>query len=307
MRVISKASLGIIIILGACKNPEQVKPLYSYGLASDFTVQEQRAFGGANAIEISYVNHEDQIRALAPLTGDLSSIFLFDLMSGAHSLALQNARFAYVMEHEDTYYAFALINKDIYVYSSEDLFNWELQVNPVLTHSEDTNSIYYSLWNVGVAVDNLGTWHLLVESANAAGTANQIGVGLAYAKGSWSGGELNFDSNKSTEHVIPNGGNPDLKFIDGLGLLAFHGQSNDPTPELGREWYTTASTLALGESTWVTHKDFLIGSPGIHVCDPHAIEREDGSILLGVSFDQRFLYTMTNNQGFEEIFTELTQ
>ncbi len=84
-----------------------------------------------------------------------------------------------------------------------------------------------------------------------------------------------------------------------------HGQSGDPAEGFGAEWYVTASTF--DGATWSTHKDrFTLGTPGVHVCDPHAIEI-GGRLLMTVSVDQNTIYKTEAPETFASLFDRLTQ
>jgi hypothetical protein len=199
------------------------------------------------------------------------------------------------MEHDGFYYEFVLGSGGIHLYKSSDLFTWTHINNgqPVLKMD---GGIYTQVWNVGVAVDNAGVWHLLVECADMKG-AIQGGVGLAYSYTTPNGDNFDFDTNKTASHVIPHGGNPDLKYVEGKGLLSIHGYAATGI------WETKASTF--DGTTWTLHEDFYIGTPGIHVCDPSLIEMADGRTLLSVSFDQNFIYLANSDLSIEQIYDYL--
>lgn len=83
------------------------------------------------------------------------------------------------------------------------------------------------------------------------------------------------------------------------GLLIFYGDLT------GDFWTTSVATF--DGTSWVKHKDkFDIGTPSVHVCDPHAIE-VDGKILLSVSVDQNSITLTEASDSFEALFERLTK
>ncbi len=206
----------------------------------------------------------------------------------------------------ETLFNFANVDGSVYLWKSLDLGLTWTKINggrPVLTRSDDRTSIYHQLWNVAVDIADDGTWHLLVESSDS--TPDQREVGLAYSHGRLVDDEISFDDNRSTDHVIKGGGNPWIKHIPGLGLLAIHGQAYTPTRGFGTEWYITASSIGSSETNWTTHLDrFLVGTKGVHVCDPHLVEH-GGDLLLSLSFGQGSTRLLSATVTAAEVFESL--
>ncbi|MBN8541870.1 MAG: hypothetical protein J0L82_15875 [Deltaproteobacteria bacterium] len=259
--------------------------------ASVFTEIEDHVFKNRSVVETSLVNVDGNLIAFYDheWTGKMFRVPLqstyFETVSP--HLVIDSARFPYTINQGGTLFNFASVDGNVYLWKSFDLGLTWTKINggrPVLTRSDDRTSIYHHLWNVAVDIADDGTWHLLVESSDS--TPDQREVGLAYSYARLVDDEISFDENRSEGHVVKGGGNPWIKHIPGVGLLAVHGQVYSPFKGFGSEWYITASTIALGETTWTTHKDkFIIGTKGVHVCDPHLVE-QDGALLLTLSFGQ---------------------
>lgn len=298
-------ALLLFLALSGCAPKNANHDLLFHGSANTFSSEEKSAFGGIDAIENSMVWVSGRVISFFDPAAN-GSMRRADLGTDGRSFGsvtqvlASNARFSYVMEHQGVLYNF-VTRGDVYLLTSTDDGQTWTEKGVVLSRATDPASPFYQLWNVGVAVDNLGVWHLLVESAPA--SAGQSQVGLAYATTTLVGGMLNFDSGK-TGVVVPRGGNPFIAFVPGKGLLVIHGQAYDPSGAFGGEWYTTASTF--DGATWRTHKDrFQVGTVGVHVCDPHAIE-VGGRILLTVSVDQNRIYkAKAIGETFASLFDRL--
>jgi len=291
--------LLILILLCAC-TPNKKFSSYKLDSTGGFTqLSLESAYDGTYTIENSLVEMNGKIIAFFdPLTD--GSLWTSDLGASGREFGkmrklMDDARFSYVMKHNGTLYNFVTRNKTIYMLTSIDGEVWTNQ-GAVLTPSTDRASKYFNIWNVGVAVDDQGLWHMLIESSDA--TENQMDVGLTYSTSAMVNGRLDFNPARSATHVIPHGGNPFIQNIPGRGLLVIHGQANDPGA-----WFTTASTYQSG--VWSTHKDRMrIGISGIAVCDPHAVEVQ-GRILLSVSAGQDSIYFLDSNDSFESLYLKL--
>ena len=214
--------------------------------------------------------------------------------------------FQYTMKVGNTFYMFGLRDKDIYLITSTNGSTWTPANNgqPVLTHSSDMNSIYHNLWNVGVAVDDSGTWHMLVECAPKDDNTAQIGVGLAYLTASMSGTSINFDATKTNAMAIPNGGNPHVQNIPGKGIFSIYGVVYAPAGSFGSEWFLSAATLSGG--VWTAHIDkFRIGDPGFHVSDASAVDLPNGGSMITMSHDQNDVWGVYSNKSLSEIYDSL--
>lgn len=305
--------MRLIILLSmlslGCSCAPAPKGLQFEGAAQSFSVVEKNPFQGKPVVEASLLNMGGEVVAFYDL-GWSGSMHRASLGSQATDfrggeLVSAEARFQYTLEHDGKLYTFALSYGDVYLTESTDgglTWNPANGDEPVLTHSPDPASIYHQLWNVGVAIDDQGVWHLLVESADA--LPEQRSVGLAYSTAQMVDGRIEFNTNRSATHVVRGGGNPWLTFIPGRGLLSIHGQVHTPEAGYGAEWYVTASILKDG--AWISDRSkFRIGTPGIHVCDPHVVRTPDGSLLMSVSFDQGSTSLVKSDASLASIFTAI--
>lgn len=300
-----KALIALTILLVGCaKNPAH--DLAFKGTANRFTQTQKLAFNGTPAIENSMVHFGGTILSFFDPSAN-SSMFMSDLGTdgksfGSPRLILESgARFSYVMAYNGTLYNFVTRQNVVHLMTSTDGVTWAEQ-GPVLTPSSDPHSPYHQLWNVGVAVDSSGTFHMLIESGDS--QPAQRGVGLTYATAQLINGRLDFDPGKSSAFMVLGGGNPFVTYVEGKGLLVIHGQAYTPANGFGDEWYTTASTF--DGTTWQTHTSaFSIGAVGVHVCDPHAIETPSG-VLLTMSVDQNSIYkTEAAGETFAALYQRL--
>lgn len=309
MRTWAPKLFALLFLLSSCNSVNNTsRPLYDLsfdGVAAQmFSTHTKRAWGGSYIVESSLVNFGGEIISFyadlsTPIYAPTYYTASLDDGLGFTNPLINNApnmAHSYLLEHDNVYYQFGQVGGDIYLWKSEDFETW-IEMNngePVLSRVADTHLSY--LWNVGVAVDSLGVWHLLVESASK---ADQLDVGLAYSTATLVGDNIDFDTNISSDHVIPHGGNPELKFASDDTLLVIHGQANDPYGKYGVDWYTTATTF--DGSTWTTHKDkFLIGTPSVMVCDPHLIETPNG-MVMSISMDQRYIYMLQSSNTLDEL------
>lgn len=272
-----------ILSCAACAKPEAPSLAFS-GSENRFATTENRAWGGAAAIENSFVLHYGKLLAFFDpyATGAMSRR---DMGSGeTQSVLPGGARFSYVLNHNEELLNFVTIDGRINRMSSSDGgLTWsqpiEIQSAPLVQ------------WNPGVVVDSNGLWHMLIE-ASETGTGPLQGNAACYYYTSADG-----ISWASHGRVIERCGNPFLAATS-RGLLVIHG---DLEPGV---WQTTASTF--DGTTWQTHRDkWAIGSAGVHVCDPHAIEI-DGKILLSVSVDQNSITLTQAIDSFESLYERLT-
>jgi len=309
MRLLFYATL--IIYFTGCGNKEP-SDIYFYGKANIISLQEMKTYGGGPAQESSLIVHNNHVYAFTGYSAShkqhLSSLGESGREFNSFDLIATNWRFNYVMQYQGVFYNFGLLDDGIHLWSSTDMFNW-VELNngqPVLTKSNDPSSYYYHMWNSAITVDDSGVWHILAETSPNSGTPeSQWLVGLSYSTGMLVSGNLDFDTNRDEGfHAIPNAGNPHLEFIQGKGLLAFHGYVKSPVFNLGyNEWYTTISTKTLGDNDFVTHnEDFAIGSPKVHICDPTIINLPSGGSMMSVSYDQKNSYMLRSELNIEEFF-----
>jgi hypothetical protein len=275
---------ALSLLLTACAKNDRQPDLVFNGSANQFSQTEKRAFGGIEAIENSFVFVSGKLFSFfdPAATGEMRRR---DMENGATlSVLPNNARFSYVMENEGELLNFVTIDGDIYRSRSTDGgLTWIDQVKVIEAERVQ--------WNPGVARDSLGGWHMLIESSETGVGPFQGDVGCYYFTSA--------DGLEWTAHgrVIDKCGNPYLVFTS-RGLLVIHGDLRDV-------WWTTASTF--DGTTWTTHREKLdIGSPGVHVCDPHAIEK-DGKIILSVSVDQNSITLTESNETLEQLHERILQ
>ena len=214
-------------------------------------------------------------------------------------------RFPYTIKYNGKYYTFGwrYVNNvvepsNIYLWSSLNGIEWEQENDglPVLSSSSDPNSIWYYIWNVSVVVDDLDVFHLVAECAPNG--KNQQGVGLGYSSAKFENGKIDFNQNKTTTHIIKNGGNPYLYYSKSeKTLLVIHGMIYSNVNSLSSDyWWITASYQNMKNKTWITNpKKFSLGKNGIHVADPHAAVVEiNGKYFtrLIFSYDQNYIYSI---------------
>lgn len=296
-------AFSLLIFLTACsqsKQNSQDLPTVSLG-AVKFTDGQSPNLRGARVVDSSligntlYYDYEGgEFFAKSDELADKNSHPSIEV----HSVGLN---FTYVMAYGGLLYRFGEHGNDIYLDASADGVRWTPTNGgrPIIEHSVDPNSDWNQLWNVGADVDSSGVWHVLIECSDS--KANQLNVGLCYAKG-----DLNGFLRANPKQVIAHGGNPYVKALSD-GLLVVHGMIYSPYLMFGNEWYITASTLKSGESKFVTHQDkFVFGTPGVHDCDPHMAESSSGGLMLVFSVDQSHLQTATTKTTFEEFFKILT-
>jgi hypothetical protein len=256
-------------------------------LNTSFRQSEARALGGGASIENSFVfDPSGEVVALhdPDATGALVLSRLRPFTKEV--IMASGARFSYVLQWQDAYYMFTTAG-DVYLWKSVDLRAWTLMNDgePVLTREANG---WVQIWNVGVDVDDTGVWHLLAETNEGQMSQGQVGL---YALGTMTGNKMTFT--KRSGHVVPGGGNPYVKWIKNKGLLVIHGQL-----DADAIWYTTASTY---DGTMWTRKNWWIGVPGEHVCDPHAIE-SNGETILSVSVAQGSIYMLRSEETLEGMF-----
>ncbi len=266
-------------------------------------------YGNQRVVDSSVLNVNGELKAFLDW-GDSAFFGSENIVNGMEvnfTPTHTGLNFTYTIYQNGNYYNFGWMGGNIYLDKSADGIHWT-RINggrPVLHREMDPTSNWYSIYNVGVDVDTNGLWHLVVECMDSA--PNELNVGLCYSNATMNGDEINFDTNKLAQQVVAHGGNPYLKILPGQGMLIVHGQANDATGPFGKEWYVTATTVAEGTMDFVTHKDkFMVGTPGIHDCDPHMAMKPDGELLLVLSVDQSHVATATAGTTLESLFDSLT-
>jgi hypothetical protein len=231
-----------------------------------------------------------------------------------------NVRFPYTIRYGNKYYTFGMryVNNQldesaIYLWCSGDGIYYTMGNNdhPVLTKSSDPDSIWYLIWNVAVAVDRDGVFYLVAECAPRG--SNQEGVGLGYSFCSVADGVIDFNKNRSNEHIVVGGGNPYLYYSKKYNtLLVLHGMSKTDFKELSSNyWWVAATYYDLKKKQWITKPErFALGQPGVHVCDPHAADVSwYGShfVRLIVSYGQNSLYSYFLNGTQDDLLGEISR
>lgn len=277
--------LALACHLTACHQNRQPDLVFTGG-ANNFVQTEKRAFGGVEAIENSFVKINGELFAFfdPAATGELRKR---NMKTGETKSVGKGMRFNYVIEEGEKLFAFYSLLGGIWRAESDDA--GETWGNARQVIYED-----FVTWNPGAVKDKNGKWHLLVEG-DETGKPGQAGVACYWYT------SLDGDSWTPQGKLIDHCGNAHLVSVVG-GLLVIHGDFSTGT------WQTTISTFDENKNEWKTHRNqFLIASPGVHVCDPSAIEESDGTILLSVSVDQNSI-TLTKGIGtFQELFERLTQ
>ena len=289
-------SLLIVLTLIGCgpsrKAPYETQPIVVLGNIP-FESRGSIDLGGERVVDSSLIE--------GTLFYDFNEGANFSILKNGSEVAQYGGiNFTYVVKHGGVFYKFGEGGNDIYLNASADGINWFPLNNaqPVFRHDPNPNSAWYQLWNVGVDVDSAGVWHLFVECSDK--TPGQAAVGICYATGN-----INGFHHVSESPVIVNAGNPFVKALP-QGLLIVHGMVNHPIGPFGNEWFITASTMKYGQSV-ETHTDkFLLGTPGIHDCDPH-MDQSDLGLTLVFSVDQSHLQTAVTPLNFNQFFERLTQ
>lgn len=289
-----KKLIIVLFLLSACgqKKKETQESIYA----------EKLSINGFSFVQNDLVLLNNVVEANAvEYNGGLTYLFDYE-MKGNLSLGTSNSdrynigdnyRFAYIMKHENYYLNFYNVGGSVFLSKSFDLKNWVLINNGQPVLSQTANTIYNSIWNVGVAVDDQGVFHLLAETSST----NNAVAGLAYSTATLSGESINFDANRSNNHVIDLAGNPWIEFVPGRGFVIVYGKlTNDGL------WYVSAATMANGVFTEASSMN--LGSPNIHVCDPHVLSY-NGQLIMVVSYDQDTIYELRSSQNMTQFFDQI--
>jgi hypothetical protein len=227
-------------------------------------------------------------------------------------------RFPYSIKYGGKYYTFGwrylnnvLEPSNIYLWSSSDGIDWQQENDglAVLSASSDPNSIWYFIWNVAVAIDDHDVFHLVAECAPNG--INQQRVGLGYSSAKLENGKIDFNPNKTTSHIVKNGGNPYLYYSNTeKTFLLIHGMIYSNVNSLSSDyWWITASYQNMENKTWITNpKKFSLGKSGIHVADPHAaVVQINGKYFtrLIFSYNQNYIYSIFFENDLDSLLEEL--
>lgn len=234
---------------------------------------------------ITYLAYDPQMNGIVRIHGD-----------GRDFLLPFRARFFYFLNYNERIYCFFQGGGGIQANYSDDLINWEPMNGgrPVLNND---GGLFVTTWNVAVAVDDAGLFHMLVECAH---DASPYSVGMSYLTANLIGSTLNFNLTKKSSMDIVGGGNPELKFIPNVGLISVHGQAMDAFND--NFWYLTISTLPIGQTVWNQKKDHVkLWADKIHVADPSILDN-GSSLTFSFSYDQNSSYQILINKTYEELF-----
>lgn len=249
---------------------------------SDFKVTAAPLF--ENVVEASMVNYNNSVNFLTDvgMNGNLS-------LNG--STLGQGYRFAYVMKNNGVFYNFYQNGGNIAMKSSTDLINWSVS-QTVLTA---TPGNFAGMWNPGVTVDDNNVWHILVECN---GNSDNAQAGLCYSHTTMVNGVLNFDANKQAQMATELAGNAWMQNVPGKGIVAIYGK------QVAGLWEIRAGILVNG--VMKESQNFKISAPGIHICDPHAIETTAG-VTLVLSYDQFSVYELQSQLTMSQLFDQINQ
>jgi len=282
-----------LLALCSCAQKEQSSDSHIYGALSyqgfEFTTTKAPAF--ENAVESSLVMYQGSLNYFVD-NGIDRTVWVGHRYSDLVKIESDMNR-SYVFEHNGTYYHFFNTGVNIYASRSTDLIKWTMMNNnqPVMTTQAGT--IYGTIWNPSVAIDQNGLWHMLVECETNGDNAI---AGLGYATATLNGDNLNFDLNRTSNYVITNAGNAWMTFVPNKGLLIVYGKS------LGFYWYVTAATMENG--VFQENANFKISAPNIHIADPHLIETPEG-VTMSLSYDQYSIYEMKSNQTMTQLYEQV--
>jgi hypothetical protein len=246
-----------------------------------------------NACETSLTSN---ISGQMVMYADVGMVGSFDLIQNGNIRHLADGmRFSYVFrsQYNGVWYAFYNVDNDIYLRRSYDGITF-FQMNggrPVLTHQAGT--IYEHVWNVGVAIDDSGVWHMLIECQ---GPFSIFESNLGYSHATMAGDNLDFDANKSPSYVILNGGSPDLKYLPGRGFLITYAPLNQ-----NNVWYIRMATADPTFTTISVSSNFYLAYLQVHLADPSLFEY-GGYTYLTASYNQTAIYEWRTGGSLAQIF-----
>lgn len=241
-----------------------------------------------STVESSMVTYNNQTTYLIDfgMIGDLSvGTSKSDMVSVS-----KDDRFAYVFQKGQVYYKLHTVNSNIYLTKSSDLKVWTKLNNGQPVLRQQSGTIYNTIWNVGVDIDDNGVWHLLAE-VSATGNENAC---LAYSTATLNGDLINFDLNKSMNCSILKAGNAWVGFVPGKGLVSVYGKMDEQNV-----WFIKMAVFVNG--IWVENNSIEIGERGIHICDPHVLQTQNG-LILTLSYDQKYVFKYESTKNLSELF-----
>jgi hypothetical protein len=225
-------------------------------------------------------------------------------------------RFPHVFYYDGYFYCTTHIvdQGPLYMYRSLTGMAWTILNggSPVMSRSADTSSIYRHFWNPAICMDEDGdTMHFVIECGVS---ADQSDVGLGYSHGSLTdliAGGFSFETNLSTEQIIPGGGNPEIKIIsDRDAILVLAGSVNTK----GRTYWQIMANYASitadlsDPASWTESPYFEVLYAGMHTADPDLVvlpSSKTYGLLMGYMYNQASSYQcyfdMTLNELYDAI------
>lgn len=282
------AFILILAALSSCSKSKSFRPANIKIDGFDFVVSKSENPLFFSTVESSIVNYNNQTTYLIDfgMNGDLSvGTNKSDMVSVS-----KNDRFAYVFQKDGFYYKLHTASNNVYLMKSQDLKSWSLMNNGQPVLSQQSGTIYNSIWNVGVDIDSQGVWHLLAE-VSATGNENAC---LAYSTASLNGDSINFDLNKSMTCSVSKAGNDWVGYVEGKGIISVYGKMDEQG-----FWFIKMAVLVSG--VWIENESIEIGEAGVHICDPHVLQTENG-LILTLSYDQEYIYKLESKKTLEDLF-----
>lgn len=200
----------------------------------------------------------------------------------------------------------------LYIYISTDGVSWS-RINgnhPVMSAG---TGIYSYFWNPCICIDEDGdTMHFVIECGTQ---ADQSDVGLAYSYGSFADlltgsiiSPFSFETNLSTTHIIPGGGNPYIEVIpDRDAILVLAGSVNTKGRTLWQIMANYASITAdLSDPTsWTESPYFEVLYAGMHTADPDLVvlpASKTYGLLMGFMYNQASSYQVYFDMTLTELY-----
>ena len=314
------------VLICSCSNTTNIKSdscLDCYGIVKISSIFGSNPIQN-NVCETSIIEHDNALLNIydegfnGSLTFGISNSTDFYQKITSSVRCNIDVRFPYTIYYERKYYTFGwqyknnyLESYNIYIWSSDDGIHWIQgnNNNPVLSASEDKNSIWHFIWNVAVAIDDKGVFNIVAECSPDG--ENQKGVGLGYSYASYENGVLDFNKNRSEKHIVKGGGNPFLYYSKKYQtFLILHGIAYTKWNLFtGDYWWITASFYNKKKDEWETDPEFFaFGKEGIHVCDPHAAEviiNKTTYTRIVFSYNQTCLYSIYLKISLDELLYKM--
>ncbi len=275
---------------------------------------------GGYATEVSYLLDGNQLNAwyrdttnnnlyYAYSTDPLNNVWTIGNGGNPITVGSNLSYFNYVFKVGSTYYmAISGNDSNLYLYASTDKVTWTAQNggSPILTHSSTATDWYYHTYNPAIAV-NGSTWYLLIE-----GKSNTSSYQTGFSYGTFSGGNINFNTNLSATAVITgSAGNPDLIYVpDRNALLTLYGSLNNTGISNGT-WEVRASTASLSNNlglaaSWIPSPSFALIDQDVHLTDPELVFNTGNyflwKTLLGYNYNQSTGYQAYGQTTLDQLY-----